>query len=104
MPIISITAENYEKEVLKADVPVLLDFWAAWCGPCKKMSPVLDSLALEVEGKVKVCKINVDEVPTLARDYGITGIPTMVVVRGGETVATHVGGLSKEEIIKLLNT
>ena len=81
---ITITSENYENEVIKSDKPVLLDFWAPWCGPCKMMSPVISDLAKELEGKVKVCKINVDEQEALASQFSVMSIPFLAVMKNGK--------------------
>lgn len=99
---ITITKENFEAEVLKSDVPVLVDFWAVWCGPCQMVGPILSEIAEENEGKVKIGKVNVDEQPELAQEFGIMSIPTMMVFKGGEKVNQLVGAVPKEEILALL--
>ena len=99
---ITITKENFEQEVLKSDIPVLVDFWAVWCGPCQMVAPTLAEIAEEKEGVLKVGKVNVDEQPELARQFGIMSIPTMIVFKGGEPAAKTVGVQSKEDILKLL--
>ncbi|MBQ9060705.1 MAG: thioredoxin [Firmicutes bacterium] len=99
---ITITKDNFEQEVLKSDIPVLVDFWATWCGPCQMVAPILSQIAEENEGKIKVGKINVDEQPELAQQFGIMSIPTMMVFKGGEKVNQMVGAVPKEEILKLL--
>ena len=99
---ITITNENFEQEVLKSDIPVLVDFWAVWCGPCQMVGPILSEIAEENEGKIKVGKVNVDEQPELARQFGIMSIPTMMVFKGGEKVNQLVGAVPKEEVLKLL--
>lgn len=99
---ITITKENFEQEVLKSDIPVLVDFWAVWCGPCQMVAPVLAEIAEENEGKLKVGKVNVDEQPELAQQFGIMSIPTMIVFNGGEATAKTVGLQPKEDILKLL--
>ena len=103
MAVITITKENYDDEVIKSPVPVLLDFWATWCGPCRMLSPIVDEIANEVEGKAKVCKINVDEQPDLAQQFGIMSIPTLVFMKNGEIVAKEVGVRSKQAILDKLN-
>ena len=99
---ITITKENFEQEVLKSDIPVLVDFWAVWCGPCQMVGPILSEIAEENEGKIKVGKVNVDEQPDLARQFGIMSIPTMIVFKDGEKVNQLVGAVPKEEILALL--
>ena len=99
---IVITAENFEREVLQSEVPVLVDFWATWCGPCRMIAPVIDQLAAEYAGRVKVGKINVDEQPELAVQFGIVSIPTVKVFRGGQCTASLVGLRSKAELEALI--
>ncbi len=103
MAVITITKENYDEEVVKSPVPVLLDFWATWCGPCRMLSPIVDEIANEVEGKAKVGKINVDEQPDLAQQFGIMSIPTLVFMKNGEITAKEVGVRSKQVILDKLN-
>lgn len=102
MSALHITKENFENEVLKSDRPVLLDFWASWCGPCRMVSPIIDEIAEETTDK-KVCKINVDEQPELAQAFGVMSIPTLVVMKDGEVVGQSVGVKSKEAILQMLN-
>lgn len=102
MSVTVITAENFEEEVLKADKPVLIDFWAEWCGPCRMLAPVIDEAALELGDRVKVCKVNVDEEAALALKYQIMQIPTLVVMKHGVFEGKSTGVISKEAIIKLL--
>lgn len=102
MSVLHITKENFENEVLKSDRPVLLDFWASWCGPCRMVSPIIDEIAEETTDK-KVCKINVDEQPELAQAFGVMSIPTLVVMKDGEVVGQSVGVKSKEAILHMLN-
>lgn len=97
-----ITTENFEKEVLNSEVPVLVDFFATWCGPCKMMSPIVEELSKEMEGKAKVYKVDTDEEQALAIKYGIMSIPTFIVFKNGEVSATAVGMRDKEELIKLI--
>ncbi len=101
MSAIKITAENYENEVLNSDKPVLLDFWAAWCGPCKMVSPLVDEIALE-NADIKVGKINVDEQPELAAKFGVMSIPTLVVMENGKEVNRSIGAMPKANILKLV--
>ena len=101
MSAIKITSENYENEVLNSDKPVLLDFWAAWCGPCKMVSPLVDEIALE-NADIKVGKINVDEQPELAAKFGVMSIPTLVVMENGKEVNRSIGAMPKANILKLV--
>lgn len=98
-----ITTENFEKEVLNSEVPVLVDFFATWCGPCKMMSPVVEEIAKEMEGKAKVYKVDTDEERDLAIKYGIMSIPTFIVFKNGKVAGTAVGMRDKEELIGLIN-
>jgi len=93
---VAITIENFEQEVLKSERPVLVDFWATWCGPCQMLAPVVAEVASERAATLKVGKVNVDEAPELAAQYGITGIPALLLFKGGKVVATSVGYLSKD--------
>ena len=101
MAVLNITKDNFDSEVLSADVPVLLDFWAGWCGPCRMLSPIVDQVAEEA-ADVKVGKINVDEEPELARRFGIMSIPTLVVMQEGKEVNKSVGVIPKAAILNLL--
>ena len=99
---IKITAENFEQEVLKSDLPILLDFWAEWCGPCRMIAPFLAEIAEERAGEVRVGKVNVDEQPALASKFGVMSIPTVVLFQNGEAVNGFVGYRTKEQIEELL--
>ena len=101
MATIKVTKATFEKEVLQADKPVLVDFWASWCGPCKMLSPVLEEVAAETD-EFKVCKINVDEEEELAAQFNVMSIPTLIVMEGGSTVRKSVGYIGKEEVKKLV--
>lgn len=101
MSAITITKENFNSEVIQSDKPVLLDFWAAWCGPCKMVSPIIDEIAGEVTD-IKVGKVNVDEEPDLAREYKIMSIPSLIVIENGKVKNSLVGAQSKQKILDLL--
>lgn len=102
MSVMKITSKNFEEEVSKSELPVLLDFWASWCGPCRMVSPIVDEVANELEGKAKVGKINVDEEQELAQAFSIMSIPTLVVINNGKLVNQLVGVRSKQEIIEMI--
>lgn len=97
-----ITSENFKKEVLESDIPVLVDFWAPWCGPCRMQGPILEELEKEVEGKVKIGKINVDEESDVASEYNVASIPTLILFKNGQIVNQTVGLHSKDELLELL--
>ncbi|MBN2482968.1 MAG: thioredoxin [Candidatus Omnitrophica bacterium] len=99
---VDVTRENFEKEVIQSDTPVLVDFWAPWCGPCKMVVPVIDEIAKEYEGKVKVAKINIDDAAEIASQYNVMSIPTLMIFKNGEVLTQTVGALSKSDLIKLL--
>jgi cytochrome c-type biogenesis protein len=99
---INITSSNFEQEVLKSEIPVIVDFWAEWCGPCKMIAPVLDEIASEKAGIVKVCKINVDEAPELAQQFGVASIPTVLLVRNANETARSIGYKTKEGLLAAL--
>lgn len=99
---IKISSENFEKEVLNSEKPVLVDFFADWCGPCKMMAPIVEELATELEGKVKVGKLNVDENSDIAIEYNVMSIPTLIVFKNGKEEKRLVGVRDKEELLRLL--
>ena len=100
MKTLHITKETFEKEVLQSNIPVLLDFWAPWCGPCRMVGPILDEIAEERED-IKVCKVNVDEEPELAGSYDVMTIPTLMVIKDGEIVSQSAGARPKAQILEL---
>lgn len=102
MSILKITSENYEEEVMKSEKPVLIDFYADWCGPCKMMSPIIDEIAEERADSIKVGKVNVDENQELAMQYGIMSIPTIVIIKNGQVNKTFIGVRDKNEILSEL--
>lgn len=96
--VLHISDASFEQEVLRSEVPVLLDFWAPWCGPCKMIAPVLDELATEFGDKVKIAKINIDENEQVAAQFGVRSIPTLMLFKEGKSVATQVGALPKSQL------
>ncbi|MFH1665312.1 MAG: thioredoxin [Candidatus Omnitrophota bacterium] len=100
---INVNDENFKKEVLEADSPVLVDFWAEWCGPCRMIAPTIGEIALEQKGKVKVCKLNVEEGAQTASNYGVMNIPTLMIFKNGEVVDKVVGIIPKSDIMSRLN-
>ena len=100
--VITLTGDLFEEEVSKAQIPVLVDFWAPWCGPCRMIAPMIDELALELEGKVKFCKVNVDEESILASKFKVQSIPTLVLFKEGKIVEKIIGGRSKNELTEFV--
>lgn len=100
----SVTVDTFEQEVIQSTTPVLVDFWAEWCGPCRALGPVLEEVAQESGSKVQIVKVNVDEAPELANRFGIRGIPTMILFQNGEVKSTLMGNQPKAEIIKQINS
>lgn len=94
----SVNDAEFENEVLQADSPVLVDFWAEWCGPCKALSPLLDEVAGEMGGKIKVVKVNIEEAPEAPTKYGVRGVPTLMIFKNGQVVDTRVGGMPKGQL------
>lgn len=103
MSVLTITKDNFEKEVLLSEKPVLIDFWAQWCGPCRMVSPLVDQIADESDGTYKVGKINVDEQPELAAKFGVMSIPTLMVMKNGKISSSSVGARSKQAIMSMLS-
>ncbi len=103
MSISHVTDGSFEQEVLKADIPVLVDFWAEWCGPCKMIAPVLEEVAGEYAGRLKVTKLNIDENTATPPKYGIRGIPTLMLFKGGQVEATKVGAMSKSQLAAFID-
>jgi len=100
---VEVNGNNFQQEVLKSSVPVLVDFWAPWCMPCRMLAPTVEKLAEENEGKLKVCKLNTDENQNIAAQYGIQGIPTLIVFKEGKEVGRTVGVMSKEKLQEKLD-
>jgi thioredoxin 1 len=100
--IVQIEGDNWDGEVIKASVPVLVDFWAEWCGPCRAIAPILDELAAEMDGKLKIAKVNVDTNPTLAGDFGVRSIPTLLIIKGGVVQEQMVGAMNKAALTQKL--
>ncbi len=101
--VLHLSQENFEAEVLSSEIPVLVDFWAPWCGPCRMLGPVIDELAEEYDGSVKVCKVNVDDEGALAMEFGVMSIPTVLVFSGGKEVERVTGALPKDHFKQMLS-
>ena len=101
--ITQVSDASFEQDVLGSELPVLVDFWAEWCGPCKMIAPVLDELADEYAGKLKICKVDVEANPEVPGKFGIRGIPTLILFKGGNVEATKVGALSKAQLVKFID-
>ena len=101
--VLQLSDDGFEKDVLQSDVPVLVDFWASWCAPCKAIAPVIDDLAEQYDGKVKIAKLNVDENPATPGQYGVRGIPTLILFKDGAVVDQVVGAVPKNQLEGLLN-
>ena len=101
MSVLTVSKNNFQKEVLESDTPVLLDFWASWCGPCKSLSPIIDEISAE-HSEIKVCKVNIDEEQELASQFDIMSVPTLLVIKGGKVVNQSVGLKPKNQILEML--
>jgi thioredoxin 1 len=101
---VSVSDATFDADVLKSDIPVLLDFWAEWCGPCKMIGPVLEEIAGDYAGRLKVCKMNVDESTDTPSKYGVRGIPTLMIFKNGNVEATKVGALSKSQLAAFIDS
>ena len=99
MGALHLDAKNFDQEVLKSDLPVLVDFWAEWCGPCRAIAPIIEELALELQGKMKVAKVNVDEAQDLAGNYNVMSIPTLLIFKNGQPVEQVVGAMPKPQLM-----
>jgi thioredoxin 1 len=102
--IVHVSDDDFENEVLQSSAPVLVDYWAEWCGPCKMIAPVLDEIAAEYDGRVKVAKLNIDDNPNTPPRYGIRGIPTLMLFKDGEVEATKVGAVSKSQLTAFIDS
>ncbi|MBT6593152.1 thioredoxin TrxA [Porticoccaceae bacterium] len=102
--IVHTTDSSFESDVLQSDIPALVDFWAAWCGPCKMIAPLLDELSTEYAGRVKICKVDVDTSPETAAKFNVRGIPTLLVFKNGTVEATKVGALSKAQLVEFVDS
>jgi thioredoxin 1 len=103
MASVKITDDSFETDVLKASAPVLVDYWADWCGPCKQIAPALEEIAGEMAGKITVAKLNIDENPMTPGKYGVRGVPTLMLFKNGKVAATRVGAMPKSKILEWLN-
>ncbi|GGB34437.1 thioredoxin TrxA [Tistrella bauzanensis] len=104
MAIATVTDSSFEQDVLKSETPVLVDYWAEWCGPCRMIAPALEDLSKEFDGKLTVAKLNIDHNPQTPSKYGVRGIPTLMVFKGGQIAATKVGALPKSELAKWIQS
>ena len=102
--IIHVTDSSFEEDVLKSEVPVMVDYWAEWCGPCKMIAPLLDEIAAEYTGKLTVAKVNIDANPQTPQKYAVRGIPTLMIFKGGEVIGTKVGAASKQQLSAFIDS
>ncbi len=102
--IVHVTDDTFDEEVVRSEQPVLVDYWAEWCGPCKMIAPILDEISGDYEGRLKICKLNIDENPQTPPKFGIRGIPTLMLFKGGAVEATKVGALSKSQLAAFLDS
>ncbi len=102
--IVHVTDSSFEQDVLKSETPVLVDYWAEWCGPCKSIAPILDEIATEYSDKIRVAKLNIDDNPATPPKYGIRGIPTLMLFKGGNVEATKVGAVSKSQLAAFIDS
>jgi thioredoxin 1 len=103
MATVKVSDQSFEQDVLKSEGPVVVDFWAEWCGPCRQISPALEEIATEMNGKIKVVKMNVDENSSVPSRYGVRGIPTLMLFKGGQVAATQIGAVPKSKLVEWIN-
>ncbi|MDD4294027.1 MAG: thioredoxin [Candidatus Omnitrophica bacterium] len=101
---VNINSDNFDSEVVQSPKPVLLDFWAQWCGPCQMLAPVIGEISSELADKIKVCKVDVDENGELAQEYGIMSIPTLIIIKNGNVIAKTTGNMSKDKLVEFINS
>ena len=104
MTVLSINEDSFEKEVVNSNLPVLIDFWAEWCGPCKEISPLLEEISNELGEKLKIVKINIDENPNIPNQYGVQTIPTLIIFKKGEPISTKVGSALKSDLVSWIDS